>query len=95
MPPTGIVPVTNAFCNPTPGTTESDDDAACEFVEPLVEAMYTLAVDEGQDFARGWLLRNAKAAVSSRKPDGTYESPRAGTMDSQAWFIAHRTLQAD
>ena len=43
-----------------------------DIVEPLVEAMYTLAVDEGQDFARGWLLRNAKAAVSSRKPDGTY-----------------------
>jgi polyphosphate kinase len=29
------------------------------------------------------------------KPDGTYESLRSGTMDSQAWFIAHRSLQPD
>ncbi|MES1260430.1 MAG: polyphosphate kinase 1 [Acidobacteriota bacterium] len=27
------------------------------------------------------------------KPDGTYESIRNGTVDSQAWLIAHRNLQ--
>jgi polyphosphate kinase len=40
-----------------------------------------------------YLADNRKVRLG--KPDGTYESPRAGTMDSQAWFIAHRTLQAD
>jgi hypothetical protein len=43
-----------------------------DIVEPLIEAMYVLAVDQGQEFARQWLLRNAQAAVSSVKPDGTY-----------------------
>jgi polyphosphate kinase len=28
------------------------------------------------------------------KPDGTYETVRPGTMDSQAWFVSHRSLQA-
>jgi hypothetical protein len=42
-----------------------------DIVEPLVEAMYELAVD-GQKFARDWILSNALAAASSRKPDGTY-----------------------
>jgi polyphosphate kinase len=28
------------------------------------------------------------------KPDGTYESVRSGTVDSQAWFTSHRNAQA-
>ena len=28
------------------------------------------------------------------RPDGTYESPR-GSMDRQAWFTAHRSLQPE
>lgn len=43
-----------------------------DIVEPLVEAMYDLAANEHADFARAWLLRNAEAAVSARKSDGTY-----------------------
>ncbi len=50
----------------------ADPSADNDIVEPLVEAMYALAIDDGQDFARQWLLRNAQAAASSRKPDGTY-----------------------
>jgi hypothetical protein len=46
----------------------ADEDIA----EPLVEAMYALAAEQGLDFARNWLLRNAAAAVSSRQPDGSY-----------------------
>jgi hypothetical protein len=29
------------------------------------------------------------------KPDGTYEAVRSGSVDSQAWFTSHRSLQAD
>jgi hypothetical protein len=43
-----------------------------DIVEPLVEAMYDLATSERVDFARAWLLRNADATASARKPDGTY-----------------------
>ncbi|MGP6158776.1 MAG: hypothetical protein ACLPYS_14940 [Vulcanimicrobiaceae bacterium] len=62
----------------------ADNDVA----EPLVEAMYQLASDEGLRFARSWLLRNAAAAASSRKPDGSYPRffdgpPAPGTVT--AW----------
>jgi polyphosphate kinase len=40
-----------------------------------------------------YLADNRK--VHFGKADGTYESPRAGSMDSQAWFTSHRTTQAD
>ena len=43
-----------------------------DIVEPLVEAMFALATTERADFARAWLLRNAEATASARKPDGTY-----------------------
>ena len=29
------------------------------------------------------------------KPDGTYETLKGGAVDSQAWFISHRTAQAN
>jgi hypothetical protein len=59
-----------------------------DIVEPLVEAMYGLASDEGLRFARSWLLRNAAAAASSRQPDGSYPRffdgpPAPGTVT--AW----------
>jgi hypothetical protein len=44
-----------------------------DVVEPLVEAMYTLAADEHVAFARGWILGNARAALSARAADGTFE----------------------
>jgi len=40
-----------------------------------------------------YLADNRKVRLG--QPDGTYEAPRAGSMDSQAWFISHRTSQAD
>jgi polyphosphate kinase len=40
-----------------------------------------------------YLADNRKVRIG--KPDGTYEPPRSGAMDSQAWFIAHRSAQAD
>jgi len=43
-----------------------------DLAEPLIEAMLVLAAQENVDFARSWLLANASAAYSARKPDGTY-----------------------
>jgi hypothetical protein len=40
--------------------------------EPLVEAMYDLAMQERQTFAAEWLQRNAIAAASSRAADGSF-----------------------
>jgi hypothetical protein len=47
---------------------QTDDDV----VEPLVEAMYRLATDKAQDFARQWLLTNASAMAGARTTDGVY-----------------------
>jgi hypothetical protein len=40
-----------------------------------------------------YLADNRKVRIG--KPDGSYESLRSGNVDSQAWFISHRTSQAD
>ena len=40
-----------------------------------------------------YLADNRKARIG--KPDGTYETLRSGSLDSQAWFLSHRTSQAD
>jgi Glycosyl hydrolase family 76 len=51
----------------------ADLQAENDLVEPLVEAMYALYAEEGQTFARTWIMRNAAAAVSSIKPStGSY-----------------------
>jgi hypothetical protein len=50
----------------------ADLQAENDVVEPLVEAMLVLARDGKQDFARRWILRNAAAALSARKRDGTF-----------------------
>jgi len=49
-----------------------DLQAENDLEEPLVEAMFVLATQENHAFARRWLLTNASAAYSARKPDGTY-----------------------
>lgn len=43
-----------------------------DVVEPLVEAMYDLAVSGQAAFARDWIVRNAAAALSARGSDGTF-----------------------
>jgi polyphosphate kinase len=40
-----------------------------------------------------YLADNRKVRLG--KPDGTYETPRSGSMDSQAWFTAHRSALPD
>jgi hypothetical protein len=49
-------------------------DAAGEndVVEPLVEAMMKVATRPDGRFARGWIVRNASAALSARAKDGTF-----------------------
>ncbi len=49
----------------------ADLQAENDIVEPLVEGMLVLAKG-GQPFARRWILRNAEAALSARKRDGTF-----------------------
>jgi hypothetical protein len=46
----------------------ADLQAENDLGEPLVEAMYALYAEEGQAFARDWIMRNAAAAVSSIQP---------------------------
>jgi hypothetical protein len=50
----------------------ADLQAENDIVEPLIEAMYVLAQDVRQSFARNWIVRNAAAALSARKRDGTF-----------------------
>jgi hypothetical protein len=50
----------------------TDLQAENDVVEPLVEAMYTLAVEEHVSFARSWILRNAAAALGARAADGAF-----------------------
>jgi hypothetical protein len=59
-----------------------------DIAEPLIEAMYAVATDEHQAFARTWLLAAASASASALKPDGAYSRffdgpPQVGT--SSAW----------
>ncbi len=48
----------------------ADLQAENDIGEPLVEAMYDVATQAGQPFARTWLLRNAGAAISAYAPGG-------------------------
>jgi hypothetical protein len=48
-----------------------DQQAENDVVEPLVEAMY-VAAQQGDRLARGWILRNAAAALAERTPDGAF-----------------------
>jgi hypothetical protein len=50
----------------------ADLQAENDTAEPLVEAMLGVARDRDGAFAREWILRNAAAAVSARRRDGTY-----------------------
>lgn len=49
-----------------------DEQAENDITEPLVEAIYKLASEERQPFARAWILRNAAAAVSARDTHGDF-----------------------
>jgi hypothetical protein len=50
-----------------------DLQAENDVVEPLVEAFYVLAHDQGVDFARAWIVKNAQAAISgAQTADGLY-----------------------
>ena len=66
----------------------ADLQAENDIVEPLIEAMYDIATEEHQDFARMWILAAASASASSLKSDGAYSRffdgpPQPGT--SSAW----------
>jgi hypothetical protein len=50
----------------------ADLQAENDIVEPLVEGMYILAHNAHVAFARGWILRNAAAALSTRNDYGTF-----------------------
>jgi len=50
----------------------ADLQAENDIVEPLVEAMYGLATETDASFARAWILRNARAALSARTADGSF-----------------------
>ena len=50
----------------------ADLQAENDVVEPLVEAMYYLAVDENVSFAREWILTNAAAALGERTTSGLF-----------------------
>jgi len=49
----------------------ADLQAENDVVEPLVEGMAALA-ETGQALARGWILKNAAAALAARGPDGSF-----------------------
>jgi hypothetical protein len=55
-----------------PAAVFADLQAENDIVEPLVEAMYALATEAGQSFARDWILSNAAAALSARTADGSF-----------------------
>jgi hypothetical protein len=50
----------------------ADLQAENDIVEPLVEAMWLLAGNEHEPFARSWILRNASAALGERTADGAF-----------------------
>jgi hypothetical protein len=50
----------------------TDLQAENDIVEPLIEAMFTLAATEQQGFAAQWLQAAASAAASSLQPSGAY-----------------------
>jgi hypothetical protein len=50
----------------------TDLQAENDLEEPLVEAMIELATRDNVGFARRWILDNAAAAYSARRPDGSY-----------------------
>ncbi len=68
----------------------ADLQAENDIVEPLVQAMYDIATEENQAFARTWLLAAASASASSLKANGAYSRffdgpPQRGT--SSAWQV--------
>jgi hypothetical protein len=67
----------------------ADLQAENDIAEPLVEAMYDMVADVGDEEARSWILRNARAALlQDRSRDGYYgrffDGP-APTWNVTAW----------
>ena len=50
----------------------ADLQAENDVVEPLIEGMYAVWKDQGQAFAKDWIMRNAEASVSTITPSGAY-----------------------
>jgi hypothetical protein len=50
----------------------ADLQAENDVVEPLIEAMYALWKEQGQTFARDWIMRSAESSVSTITPTGAY-----------------------
>jgi hypothetical protein len=63
-----------------------DLESGCDVSEPLVEAMYLLAIDavNPQVFARAWILTNAGEAAANIRTDGTYGRLFGGPPTSRA-----------
>ena len=66
----------------------ADLQAENDIVEPLIEAMYDVAIEQNQVFAKTWILAAASASASSLKANGVYSRffdgpPQAGT--SSEW----------
>jgi hypothetical protein len=55
-----------------PAGVYADLQAENDTEEPLIEAMYALATEQHQNFARTWLLTAARAERSARTPAGVY-----------------------
>lgn len=66
----------------------TDLQAENDVEEPLVEAMADLA-NQGQLFARAWILRNAAAALAEREPNGSFgrffDGPAPQTTNISVW----------
>jgi hypothetical protein len=67
----------------------TDLQAENDIVEPLVEAFYVLAVERGVDFARAWILKNARTAISAARSGddlyGRFFDGPAPTAPVTAW----------
>jgi len=55
-----------------PGGIFANLQAENDVVEPLIEAMYALWKEQGQTFARDWIMRSAESSVSTITPTGAY-----------------------
>lgn len=67
----------------------ADLQAENDVEEPMVEAMYDLASEYHQAFARDWVVRNALAAISAREQDGSFprfwDGPPARSPSISIW----------
>jgi hypothetical protein len=62
----------------------ADLQAESDVIEPLIEGMYALATDGGQQFAADFLTSNAKAAIANVSAAGVYPRFFDGPVPPQA-----------